>query len=466
MSFLKSGLKSGLKASLAGGVRSIGNAALALTMAMTLTFGAAQPVRAQGIAIVSDAETEAMLREYSDPIFRAAGIDPKAVNIHLVNDKALNAFVANGQQMFVHTGLITTVDTPSELIGVIAHETGHMAGGHLVKRREEFEGMSVPVIASMILGVGAIAAGQGDAGMALIMGSQHIATRSLLAFTRAQEASADQAGATYLERSGQSGKGMLDLFASMRDQELLTENRQDPYARSHPMSGDRLASLEARVKASPYYDKEDSPERVHQFKMVQAKLHGFLDEPNVTFNRYPPSDKSDYALYARAVAYHRTGQLDKALAELEPLLERERDNPYIWEVKGQILFESGKVEDAVTAYRKSVRLKPSDEQLHLGLGRALLAREGTESTQEAIKHLQIASKSGDQSFAYYQLSIAYAQLNDIGMAEFSTAQYYDALGAVPEAKAHANRAMKKLTQGSPEWLRAQDIAMQPMPERG
>ncbi|HAC57767.1 M48 family metalloprotease [Parvibaculum sp.] len=452
-----------LKACLKGSIRALG----ALAIATALAFHAALPAAAQGrISIISDAETEAMLREYSDPIFQAAGIDPRAVKIHLVNDRNLNAFVANGQQMFVHTGLITIVDTPSELIGVIAHETGHMSGGHLVKRREEFESMSMPVIASMILGVGAIAAGQGDAGMALIMGSQHIAQRSLLAFTREQEASADQAGATFLQRSGQSGKGMLDLFGSMRDQELLSANRQDPYARSHPMSGERLAALEARVTASPYFDKPDSPERIHQFKMVQAKLHGFLDEPGVTFNRYPPSDTSDYALYARAVAYHRTGQLDKALAELEPLLKRDPDNPYVWEVKGQIYFESGKVEDAIAAYRKSVELKPSDEQLHLGLGRALLAREGTGSTNEAIEHLQIATKSGEQAFGYYQLSIAYGQLNDIGMAELSAAQYYDALGAVGEAKGHATRALKLLKQGSPEWLRAQDIAIQQPPQRG
>src|SRR5690606_10462926 len=229
----------------------------AMAIGATLFCAAALPARA--VSVVSDAETEAMLREYTDPILKAAGINPAAVKLHLVNDPRLNAFVANGQQMFFHTGLITTVDTPSELIGVIAHETGHMAGGHLVKRREQFESMSMPVLASMILGVGAIAAGSGDAGMALIMGSQHLATRSLLAFTREQEASADQAGATFLQRAGMSGKGMLDLFASMRDQELLSASRQDPYARSHPMSGERLASLEARVKESPYFDKPDPP---------------------------------------------------------------------------------------------------------------------------------------------------------------------------------------------------------------
>ncbi|MEQ8266791.1 MAG: M48 family metalloprotease [Parvibaculum sp.] len=437
------------------------------TMAVgaALLFQGAQPAAAQSMAIVSDAETENMLREYTDPILRAAGLQPEAVKLHLVNDPNLNAFVAAGQQMFVHTGLITQVETPDELIGVIAHETGHMAGGHLVKRREEFDNMSVPVIASMILGVGAIAAGSGDAGMALIMGSQHLATRSLLAFTREQEASADQAGATFLQRAGLSGKGMLDLFESMRDQELLSETRQDPYARSHPMSGARLASLEARVHESPYFDRESSPERIHQFKMVQAKLHGFLDEPNVTFNRFPEKDQSAYARYARAVAYHRTGQLDKALAEIEPLLEAEPKNPYIWEVKGQIYFESGKVEEAITAYRQSVALLP-DEQLHLGLGRSLLAREDKASSEEAVKYLQLASKGGNLPYAYYQLSIAYGQLDNIGMAELATAQYYDALGAVKEAKMHAMRAQKLLKNGSPEWLRAQDIVVQAPQQRG
>lgn len=447
---------------ISAGWRSMAAGLAAAFMMCSLLPGVAQ---AQGIRIVSDAETEAMLREVSDPLLRAAGLDPNAVKIHLVNDRNLNAFVAGGQQMFFHTGLITTVNSPGELMGVIAHEIGHMSGGHLVKRREEFENMSMPVMASMILGVGAIAAGAGDAGMALIMGSQHLATRSLLAFTREQEASADQAGATFLQRAGLSGRGMLDLFATMRDQELLSANRQDPYARSHPMSGARYAALEERVKESPYFDKPDTPERIHQLKMIQAKIYGFLDDPNVVFRRYPASDTSVYARYARSVAYHRTGQLDRALSELEPLLELEAKNPYVREVQGQIYFESGRVEEAITAYTKSVGMKPEDNQLHLGLGRALLARGDKATTEQAIGHLNTAASKGDQPYAYYQLSIAYGQLENIGMAELSTAQYYDSLGRVQQAKAHADRAMRQLAQGSPEWLRAQDIALQPPEKR-
>jgi predicted Zn-dependent protease len=436
----------------------------ALALCAALTFAGMGAATAQGVSIVSDAETEAMLQDYATPILKVAGLDPSVVKIHLVNDRRLNAFVAEGQQMFYNTGLITIVETPDELIGVMAHEIGHMAGGHLVQRREHIDQLQAPMIASMILGIGAIAAGQGDAGMALILGGQHLATRGFFAYTREQEASADQAGAGYLQRAGMSGRGMLDLFSSMRDQEMLSAERQDPFARSHPMSATRFNALEERVKASPYFDRELPPEEVHRFKMVQAKLHGFLDEPNTTFNRYPATDKSDYARYARSVAYHRTGALAEALTEIDPLLASDPKNPYIHEVKGQILFESGKIEEAVTSYRQSVDLKPEDPQLHLGLGRAMLGRDGEENARAAIPHLLTGTRGAAQPFGYYQLSIAYGRLNDIGMAELATAQYYNALGRVKESKMHATRAQKNLRQGSPEWLQAQDLAMQAPPE--
>ncbi len=439
----------------------------ALALCAALILASASTAAAQSISIVSDAETESMLRDYADPILRVAGLEPSAVKIHLVNDRRLNAFVAEGQQMFYNTGLITIVDSPLELIGVMAHEIGHMAGGHLVQRREHIGQLQAPMIASMILGVGAIAAGQPDAGMALILGGQHLAERGFFAYTRSQESSADQAGASYLQRAGISGKGMLDLFASMRDQEMLSAERQDPFARSHPMSAARFSALETRVKASPYFERELPASEIHRFKMVQAKLHGFLDEPNTTFNRYPSSDNSDYARYARAVAYHRTGALSEALTEIDPLLASDPKNPYIHEVKGQILFESGRIEEAVTSYRQSVELKPEDSQLHLGLGRALLGRDGEENARAAIPHLLTGTRGAAQPFGFYQLSIAYGRLDDIGMAELATAQYYNALGRIKQSKMHAARALKNLRQGSPEWLQAQDLAIQADPaERG
>jgi len=441
--------------------------AVILMPALLLAVGlAATPARA--FSLINDSETEGLLRDYSMPIWHASGIDPNAVGVYLVNDNTINAFVSNGQRLFINTGLITEVETPSELIGVIAHETGHMAGGHLTRSNEAISGMAMPYYASMLLGIGAIAAGSPDAGMAILAGGAQLAQRGILSYSREQEARADQAGATFLERAGLSGKGMMDLFESFRDQEALSDTQQDPFVRSHPISEDRLSALEDRVTSSRFYDKLDSPESIERLKLVQAKLHGFMDDPQLTFNRYPESDKSLYAHYARTVAYHKMGKLDASLAELQMCIDKQPRNPYFWELKGQVLFESGMIEPSIEAYRKSVSLKPGDSFLELGLGQSILGRDSVPAAQEAIPHLQSAIKTRpDLAFPYYQLSVAYGRLNQIGMAELATAQYFDVTGRVEEARMHAIRASQLLKNGSPDWLRAQDIATQPADkERG
>lgn len=476
--------------------RTAGKKASAFFLAALLAFSSGvQPALAAGISLVRDAETENMIREFSTPIWRAAGLLPSSVRVYLVQDNRINAFVTAGQRMFLNTGLITQADTPLEVIGVIAHETGHMAGGHLVRGQEAMSKMSLPMIASMVLGIGAMAAGAGDAGMAIIAGGSQIAQRSVLAYSRQQEGAADQAGATYLQRAGMSGKGMLDLFAKFRDQEALSTTQQDPFIQSHPISEDRLASLEERVQASPYFDQTDTPERVHQFKMVQAKLFGFVDEPSVTMRRFPQSDQSDYARYARAIAYHKLGQNEQSLAEIDALLKKEADNPYVWELKGQVLFESGHAAEAVGPYHKALSLKQAEPQLQLGLAQALLAIESsglgasgaaagtpiasaaaplspsisdkpqllakldqTEIARIALGYLQSSSKTDPENpTTFFQLAIAYGRLNNIGMAELSTAEYYEAIGAMRDARGHAATAQRHFKEGSPEWLKAQDI---------
>jgi len=426
-------------------------------------FGVA---RAEGISIVRDAETEKMIRDYALPIWRAAGLAPTSVEVHLVLDPTINAFVAGGQHLFMNTGLITQIDTPMELYGVIAHETGHMAGGHLARGGEAMSKMALPYYASMLAGLGAIIAGAGDAGMAILAGGAQVAQRSVLAYTRQQEGSADQAGATYLQRAHLSGKGMLELFESFRDQEALSSTSQDPFVRSHPISEDRLASLEQRVKASPYYDVPDSAQSIHEFKMVQAKLNGFVDDPTTTLNRYPNADQSDFAHYARSVAYHKMGANEKAQAELAPLLSKMPKDPYLWELKGQIDYEGGKVEDSIPSYKKAHEIDPKEPQISLALAQSMLATDRNEYTKEALDLLK-ESIEGDSSnpFAYYQLAIAYGKQNNIGMAELSTAEYYEAVGATDDAYVHAQSAQKKLKQGSPDWVRAQDIAMANLPTR-
>lgn len=432
--------------------------ALAAMFSVILLVAVGQ-TKAQAFSLINDSETEALLADYSLPIWRASGIDPNAVSIYLVNDQTINAFVSGGQNLFINTGLITQSETPSELIGVIAHETGHMAGGHLTRSAEAMQGAALPYYASMILGIGAIAAGAPDAGMAIIAGGAQIVQRGVLSYSREQESRADQAGATYLERAGLSGKGMLDLFSSFRDQEALTDTQQDPFVRSHPISEDRLAALQDRVESSPYFDRKDSPESIERFKLVQAKLHGFIDDPVYTFNRFPSSDNSIYAHYARTVAYHKMGKLDTALKELEPLLAEQPKNPYFWELKGQVLFESGKIEPSIVAYRHALSLKPKDAFLELGLAQSILARDSDAAAKEAIPHLETSIRvRPNLSFPYYQLSLAYGRLDNIGMAELATAQYHDVRGNTEEARMHAIRAQKLLKRGSPDWIRAQDIA--------
>ncbi len=428
--------------------------AIALFMALVV----AMPTSAQALGLIRDAETEYLMREFSDPIFRAAGLDPKAVKIHLVNDSSLNAFVAGGQRMFLHTGLIQQADRPNMLIGVIAHETGHMAGGHLSRTQQALKSAAVPVIVSTLLGIGAIVAGAGDAGFALITGGQTLAQRDFLSYSRVQEASADQAAITYLDRVGWSGRGMMDTFYLFRGQEVLSERQQDPYLRSHPLSTQRLSALENRVLNSPFVDVQDPPKWVAAFEMIKAKLHGFIDRPAVTFRRYPATDTSIPARYARAVAYHKLGDVARATAELEPLLAAMPNNPFVWELKGQILFESGKVEESVAPYRRAVDLAPNSPLLHVGLAQSLIGLERRDETLEALEHLEIAHRSDkENSRAYQQAAIAYARLGDYGNAELSTAERFYVLGQLPRAKQHAARAQVELDAGTPGWLRAEDI---------
>ena len=437
-----------------------------LFLSAVLAFVPFSAAEADGISIVRDAETEKMIRDYATPIWRAAGLVPSAVEVHLVLDPTINAFVAGGQHLFINTGLITQVDSPMELYGVIAHETGHMAGGHLARGGEAMGKLALPYYASMIAGLGAIIAGAGDAGMAIMAGGAQVAQRSVLAYSRQQEGSADQAGATYLKRAHLSGKGMLELFEQFRDQEALSTTSQDPFVRSHPISEDRLASLEQRVKASPYYDTPDSPQSIHEFKMVQAKLNGFVDDPSTTFNRYPKSDQSDFAHYARAVAYHKMGANEKAQAELAPLISKMPNDPYLWELKGQIEYEGGKVDASIPSYKMAHSLDPNEPQISLALAQSMLATDNNAYINDALALLK-KSIAGDSSnpFAFYQIAIAYGRQNKIGMAELSTAQYYEAIGSSRDAFGHAQKAQTLLKQGTPEWIRAQDIAMANQPDR-
>ena len=422
-------------------------------------IASAPPAQAQGgPSLIRDTEVERVVRVYLDPLLQAAGMSPEAVRLFIVNDSSINAFVAEGQNMFIHTGLIMALDTPNELSGVLAHETGHLADGHLVRMKDGVRAATVPLILSMVLGVAAMAVGAGDAGSAILMGGQQIAQRTFLSFSRTQESAADQAGIRYLAATKQSGRGMLGVFKRFENQEILSDQRRDPFAQSHPVAGDRMSALQSLVEASPYRDVKDSPEAQYAYDMLRAKLRGYIERPEVTMRRYPTSDTSKPARYARAMAYFRQPDMQKALTEMEDLLKDEPENPYFLEMYGQINVEMGRVEQGIKPYSEAVRILPDAPLLRVALGAAMLGTENPRYTQPAIKELQASiDLERDNAFAWYELAQAYARLGQTARAELATAERYFALYAFPQAIQFAGRAQRQLPPGSTDWQRASDI---------
>lgn len=428
----------------------------AALVSVLIFFGSTAGASAQ--SGIRDAEIEALLRSYCDPIFVAAGIDPASVHIYILNDNSLNAFVSNGQNVYVHTGLIMFLNSPNQLIGVLAHETGHMSGGHMIRTREAMEGATVPMVISMIAGLAAIAAGAPDAGMGILLGGQHVAQRSLLAFSRAQESSADQAGMSFLEATHQSGKGMLETFEMFGDQELLTARRQDPYARTHPMSGERLGALRERAARSPYYNVAVTQKQQHDYDMMRAKLRGFIEKPEVALRRYPLKDQSQPARYARSIAYYRMPDFAKALAEVRSLIAEMPDNPYLHELEGQILTESGNPTAGIGPYRRSVELAPNEGLLRTGLAGALLATESADNYREARDQLRRAVRDDpDNALTWQYLSMAYEHLGEHALANLAVAERSYAVRDFGGAMMFAKRAEVGLKAGTTEWQRASDI---------
>jgi predicted Zn-dependent protease len=416
------------------------------------------PAFAADKAGIRDAEIERILRGYSEPIFGAAGLDPKAVNIFILNDDSLNAFVSGGQNVFIHTGMITTLETPNQLKGVIAHETGHISGGHLARGPEAAEKAQVPMIVGMLIGVAAIAAGAPDLGLGLLVGSQSIAQSEFLAYSRTQEASADQAGVKFMNATHQSPKGMFHVFSLFADQEALSGMRQDPFARTHPLSRERAATLENLVEASPYKDKLDTPKEQKDFDLMKAKLRGFIEAPTVVLRRYPFSDKSEAARYARAAAYFRSADLDSALPQIDSLITEEPNNPYFHELRGQMLVESSRPIEGVPSYRKAAQLAPDEPLIQIGLSSALLATEKSEDVAEAMRHLKTALKQEpDNAMGWYYLADAYSRSGDESMASLATAERFFALRRFDQAVEFARRAQPQLKENGRDWQRANDI---------
>ena len=413
---------------------------------------------AAALSLIRDAEIEATLGRMTAPVLRAAGYTPEAVSLYLVNNRSLNAFVAGGNNMFLHTGLITELDTPEQLIGVIAHETGHLAGGHQARRSMALRNAEGPALIAMVAGLLAgAAAGSPEAAVGLSAGSQGALQRAFLRYNRGEEAAADQAALRYLEQVGVDPRGLLEVLETFRGQEVFQAGNRDPYVLTHPLSSERMALLERKVEEADV-PREPDPEREYWFARMQAKLEGFLDPPRRVLSRREGEAETEPVLYARAIAYHRLPAPGDALAALDRLLEIRPDDPYYLELKGQVLFESGRAAEAVPLYRRAMRAAPDQPLIKTGLGRALLALDTPDANAEALAVLKEARAANrSDPAALRALATAHARAGEEGMAALATAERFALTGNVRDAQLHARRAEARLAQGSPGWLRAQDI---------
>ena len=419
----------------------------------------AQPVMAQ--SILRDAETEAFFDEISAPLIAAAGLDPNNVEIILINDKSINAFVAGGQAVYVHSGLIDAATSANEVQGVIAHELGHVVGGHAVRYDEGASVASGISIASLIIAAAAIAAGASEAGMGILSAGQQAAMGKFLAFSRGQEGTADAAGAQYLSKAGISGRGSITFFKKLQNFEFrLGIPQEDSYGRTHPLSGERIAVLQDTYSVDPAWSAPLNPKWESDFKRIKAKLTGYLADPTATLRDYPETDKSVPARYARAYAWHKSAYPQKALDESSTLVASAPDDPYFLELYGQILLESGHPTEAIVPLRKAVSLTGNQPLIAAIFGHALIATDNKAQLDEAAQVLKAAvTKDNQNPFAWYQLGVVYEQKGDTARAALASAERYLMEGVPQLALPNAQTAMTGLPEYSPDWIRAQDINM-------
>ena len=429
------------------------------------------PARAQGLPVIRDAEIEQLLRDYTAPILRAAGLSKQNIRVIIINDRSFNAFVVDGQRIFVNVGALLESKTPNQIIGVLAHETGHIAGGHLARLRDELANAQTAAIIAMLLGAGAMIAGAkgnnvgGNAAAAAITAPQEMIRRSLLSYQRAQEESADRAGVKFLTATGQSPKGMYETFQRFANQILVSAQRADPYLQSHPMPSERVAALETLVKTSPNWEKHDPPELQLRHDMMRAKLAGFLERPDTIARRYPASDTSLPARYARAISAYRHTDLRAAISQIDGLIQTQPGNAYFHELKGQALLENGKASEAVGPLRRASQLAPNAPLIRILLAQALIASSDKQAADEAIGLLLTSmQKEPDVPEGYGQLAIAYGKKGEFAQADLASAQAALSRGDVKTARELAARAKTRFPTGSPGWVRADDITVMKLPK--
>ena len=448
--------------------------ALTTAVALTLAPMVALAQENRGPPVLRDAETEQLLRDYTRPILRAAGMEKQNIQMVIINQGVFNAFVADGRRIFVNYGAILQSETPNQIIGVMAHETGHLAGGHLAKMREQMAQAQTQMIIAMLLGAGAIAAGASsgggnsglaNAGAAMMSAPGEVIRRTLLSYVRQQEENADKAGVKFLTATGQSARGMHETFKRFTDESLFAARGADPYVQSHPMPAARVAALEELARSSPYWDKKDDPALQLRHDMVRAKISAFMERQDTVYRRYPLSNNSLPARYAHAIATYRHGDLRSALTQIDALIQQQPSNPYFYEVRGQALLEGGKPLEAIAPLRKAVQLSNNAPLIEMLLGQALVAADNKAYTDEAITILRAAlARESEAPIGYMQLAMAYGRKGDYAQADLASAQAAYLRGDNKTARDLASRAKTRFAIGTPGWVKADDIvSAKPLP---
>ncbi|HMN38842.1 MAG TPA: M48 family metalloprotease [Hyphomicrobium sp.] len=442
----------------------------AICAAVLLAGVMPRSVSAQNLPLIRDSEIEALLNDYARPIFRVAGLGNARVQVRIVKNDNFNAFVLDGRNVFIHTGTLMQANTPNEVIGVLAHETGHIAGGHMAALRARIAKDQTRALLTQIIGIGAMVAGGvagGDGGrevmgggQAVLQGGNEVIMRGILSERRSQESAADQAGLRYLDATKQSGQGMLTTFERFQQQEYISDQYKDPFVRSHPVATDRLARLRKLVESSPYVDAKDPTPLQLRHDLMRAKLSGYLERPASVFNRYPAKDTSLPARYARAIAtFFRggSGALESALSQMDALIHEQPQNGYFYEVKGDLLMRSGKMQQAIPFMRQALKLAPDSPLIRVQLAIALQQTEDPSTLGESITLLRKSLVDDQNAQAYRMLASAYYKQGKGPEADAMTAQAYFLEGNLKQSQIFAKRAQSKLRAGSPEWIKNDDI---------
>src|ERR1700736_3431312 len=447
----------------------------AATAAAALAIAPMSPGLAQqekGPPVIRDTEAEQLLREYTRPILRTAGLEKQNIQVVIINDIAFNAFVADGHRIFVNYGAIMQSENPNQIIGVLAHETGHLAGGHLAKMRQQMARAQTQMIIAMLLGAGAMVAGArgggnsglANAGAAAVAGPQEMIRRTLISYVRQQEENADRAGVKFLTATGQSPKGMYETFRRFTNESLFAARGADPYLQSHPMPAERVAALEGLARSSPYWDKKDDPALQLRHDMMRAKISAFMERQDTVYRRYPLSNTSLPARYARAITTYLHGDLRSALAQIDALIQVQPNNPYFFELRGQALLEGGKPAEAVAPLRRAVQLSNNAPLIEMLLGQALVATNNKAYTEDAIAILRAAvARETEAPLGYTQLAMAYGRKGDYAEADLASAQAAFLRGDNKTARELASRAKPRFAVGTPGWVKADDIVAAKMP---